>query len=204
MSYVVAAPEFVTAAAHDLATVASNLSSANAAALAPTSGVMAAGADEVSATIAALFGAHAQAYQALSAQAALFHQQFVQLMSGGAAEYAATEAANASPLETAQQGALSVAGAAPAGSVSAGTPAATTPPPHRPQDPTGHTGRNPADGGFAGGTDSGGIHTGQRADSGGAGAGHAGAGRHRADGDGVANADRGTGSRGGRTRRRAG
>jgi hypothetical protein len=38
---------------------------------------LAAGADQVSEGIAALFGSHAQAFQALSAQAASFHQQFV-------------------------------------------------------------------------------------------------------------------------------
>ncbi|HWT50181.1 MAG TPA: PE family protein, partial [Mycobacterium sp.] len=74
-------------------------------------GVVAAGADEVSATIAAMFGAHAQAYQALSAQAASFHQQFVQLMSGGASQYALTEAANASPLQTVGQGVMGGIGA---------------------------------------------------------------------------------------------
>nr|WP_223163860.1 PE family protein [Mycobacterium simiae] len=45
--------------------------------------MLAAGADEVSAAIAALFGTHGQAYQAyraLSAQAVAFHQQFVQLL----------------------------------------------------------------------------------------------------------------------------
>ncbi len=125
MSYVVAAPEFVVAAASDLATILSNLSSANAAALVPTSGVMAAGADEISATIAALFGAHAQAYQALSAQAAMFHQQFVQLMTGGASQYALTEAANASPLDFAQPAATSAVQAA---SVAGGMPAAAPPP----------------------------------------------------------------------------
>ena len=74
MSFVFAAPEFVASAATDLANIGSTISSASAAALGPTSGVLAAGADEVSATVAALFEAHAQAYQALSAQAALFHQ----------------------------------------------------------------------------------------------------------------------------------
>lgn len=107
MSFVFATPEYVAAAASDLANLGSALGSANAAALGPTSGVLAAGADEVSAGIAALFGAHAQAYQALSAQAALFHDQFVQLMSGGAAQYALTEAANASPLMAAGQGVMS-------------------------------------------------------------------------------------------------
>jgi hypothetical protein len=115
MSYVNAAPEYVAAAATDLANIGSTISSANTAALGPTSGVLAAGADEVSATVAALFDAHAQAYQALSAQAAYFHDQFVQLLNVGATHYALAEAANASPLQTIEQGALSVTDA-PSGS----------------------------------------------------------------------------------------
>ncbi len=111
MSWVVAAPEYVSAAASDLANIGSAIGSANAAALVPTSGVLAAGADEVSATVASLFGAHAQAYQALSAQAAFFHQQFVQLMSGGATQYAGAEAANASPLQTVEQDVLGLVNA---------------------------------------------------------------------------------------------
>ena len=67
MSFVIAAPEYVAAAATDLANIGSSLSSANMAALMPTSGVLAAGADEVSAAIAAEFGMHGQAYQAISA-----------------------------------------------------------------------------------------------------------------------------------------
>src|ERR1700677_3326336 len=56
-------------------------------------------ADEVWEAIAALFGSHAQAFQSLSAQAESFHQQFVQLMNNGAAQYTAAEAANASPMQ---------------------------------------------------------------------------------------------------------
>ncbi|MBX9642183.1 MAG: PE family protein, partial [Mycobacteriaceae bacterium] len=99
MSFVIAAPAIVQAAATDLASIGSTIGAANVAAAVPTTGVLAAGADEVSAAIAALFGAHAQAYQALSAQAALFHQQFVQVMNTGAQAYASAEAANASPLQ---------------------------------------------------------------------------------------------------------
>jgi PE family len=55
--------------------------------------VVAAGADEVSTAIAAVFGAHAEGYQALSAQAASFHDQFVQALNAGAGAYASTEAA---------------------------------------------------------------------------------------------------------------
>ena len=95
MSFLIAAPEYVTAAASDLANIGSTISSANAAAATPTSAVLAAGGDEVSAAVAAVFGAHAQAYQAISTQAAAFHQQFVQLMNGSAGSYAAAEATNA-------------------------------------------------------------------------------------------------------------
>jgi hypothetical protein len=140
MSFVNASPDYLAAAASDLANIGSNIGLANSAALGPISSVPAAGADEVSVSIAALFDAHAAAYQALSAQAALFHQQFVELMSGGATQYASTEAANASPLQSIQQGVLSQIGspsqalstgssligsAAPAGSVAAGVPTAT-------------------------------------------------------------------------------
>ncbi|QNI08421.1 PE family protein [Mycobacterium kubicae] len=99
MSWMNAVPDHVAAAANDLASIGSSLSAANSSAAFPTSAVVAPGGDEVSAVIAALFGAHAQAYQELSAQAASFHQQFVEAMTGGAAQYAAAEARNATPLQ---------------------------------------------------------------------------------------------------------
>lgn len=77
MSYVIATPEMMATAAFDLARIGSQVSAASAVAAMPTTEVVAAGADEVSAGIAALFSAHAQEYQALSAQAAAFHDQFV-------------------------------------------------------------------------------------------------------------------------------
>ena len=67
MSFVIAAPELVTAAATDLSNIGSTLSVANAAAVPPTTGVLAAAEDEVSAAIASLFSGHAQAYQVLGA-----------------------------------------------------------------------------------------------------------------------------------------
>ncbi|WP_082939653.1 PE family protein [Mycobacterium sp. 852014-50255_SCH5639931] len=101
MSFVFATPEYVAAAASDLARIGWTITSANSMALGPTSSVLAPGADEVSTGIATLFDAHSQVYQALSAQAAVFHNQFVQLMNGGAAHYLATEAANTTPLQSA-------------------------------------------------------------------------------------------------------
>ncbi|MDP7722355.1 PE family protein [Mycobacterium sp. TY814] len=101
MSYVIAAPEYVAAAATDLANIGSAISDANAAAVLPTTGAfLPAGTDAVSTELAALFGAHAEAFQALSAQAAAFHDQFVQLMNLGSQSYAVTEAANVSAVQT--------------------------------------------------------------------------------------------------------
>lgn len=98
MSFVIAAPEVIAAAATDLASLESSISAANAAAAANTTALLAAGADEVSTAVAALFGAHGQAYQALSAQAQAFHAQFVQALTSGGGAYAAAEAAAVSPL----------------------------------------------------------------------------------------------------------
>ncbi len=75
MSFVMAAPEFMTAAATDLQSIGSSLTEANAAAVGQTTRVLAAGNDEVSAAVAALFGGHAQAFQAVSAQASAFQGQ---------------------------------------------------------------------------------------------------------------------------------
>ncbi|MCV7074461.1 PE family protein, partial [Mycobacterium szulgai] len=108
MSFVFATPESVAAAAGDLANIGSALRVANAAAAAPTTDLLAAGADEVSVAIAALFGSHAQDYQALSRQVTVFHDQFVQTLTTGAGSYAAAEAVNASPLQTIEQDILNV------------------------------------------------------------------------------------------------
>jgi hypothetical protein len=61
MSFVTAAPEIVTDAATDISSIGSTISEANAVAAAPTTGLLAAGADEVSAAITALFSQHASA-----------------------------------------------------------------------------------------------------------------------------------------------
>jgi hypothetical protein len=107
MSFVVAVPEVLGTAAGDLTRIGSSLSEANAAA-APTTGILVAAEDEVSAAIAALFSAHGQGFQALNAQAAQFHEQFVQVLTAGAGSYASAEAANvaefaANPAQTVQQ-----------------------------------------------------------------------------------------------------
>ena len=94
MSYVIAAPEMMTSAASDLATIGSNVNAAHMAAAARTTAVLPAAPDGVSTGIAQLFSQHAANYQALAAQAAAFNNQFVQNLTAGAVSYANTEAFN--------------------------------------------------------------------------------------------------------------
>ena len=72
MSLLVVAPDLLVSAAADLKGIGSALDAAHAAAAVPTTGLAAAGADEVSAAVAALFGGVGQEFQALNAQASAF------------------------------------------------------------------------------------------------------------------------------------
>lgn len=101
MSYLVSLPAAMTAAATDLASIGSLVTTANQGAAGATTGLAAAAGDEVSAAIAALLSAHGQGYQVLSAQAAAFSDRFAQALTGADGAYAAAEAANASLLEVA-------------------------------------------------------------------------------------------------------
>jgi hypothetical protein len=94
MSSVIAAPGLIATGATDLRNIGSTLSAAHAAAALPTTAMVAAAEDEVSAAIAAVFSAHGQGFQTLGAQAAAFHAQFVQALSSGAGSYVSAEAAN--------------------------------------------------------------------------------------------------------------
>ncbi len=100
MSFVIVAPDAVASVASDLASVGSTINEANAAAAGRTTSLLAAGGDEVSAAVAAVFVAQAQGYQALSAQAAAFHQEFVQALTAAGSSYARAEGAAAAPLQT--------------------------------------------------------------------------------------------------------
>jgi hypothetical protein len=104
----VVAPEALLSAAADVESIASALNAAHVAAAVPTAGLAAAGADEVSAAVTALFAGFGKEYQALAAQANAFHQQFVRALSSGAGAYLAAEAANVSPLQTVEQDVLRV------------------------------------------------------------------------------------------------
>ena len=111
MSYVIAAPETLAAATADLAGIGTALSDANRTAVAPTTGALAAGADEVSAAITALFNAHAKEFQALSSQAEAFHAQFAQTLAAGAGSYASAEARNTALFRSMEHAVLGVVNA---------------------------------------------------------------------------------------------
>ncbi len=106
MSLVIVAPETVAAAALDVARIGSSIGAANAAAAGSTTSVLAAGADEVSAAIATLFGSHAREYQAISTQVAAFHDRFAQTLSAAVGSYVSAEATNAAPLATLEHNVL--------------------------------------------------------------------------------------------------
>lgn len=122
MSFLTAVPDAIATAAGDLANIGTTLGNAHATAVAPTTNVLAAGADEVSAAVAPLFSGRAQAYQGLAAQAASFHDQFVQLINGGGAAYATAESQN-----VAQAASNAINGPAAFSVVSTAPPAATRP-----------------------------------------------------------------------------
>src|ERR1700722_9259851 len=95
MSFVSIIPEMLSAAAGNLQSIGSAVNARKPAALAPTTGLVPAAADEVSALTAMQFAAHAQMYQVVSGQAAAMHQMFVSVLAASAGSYATTEAANA-------------------------------------------------------------------------------------------------------------
>lgn len=111
MSLLDVAPEWLLAAAADLESIGSGLNAVQTVAALPTTGLLAAGADEISAAVAALFAGYGQEFQALATQAGAFHQQFVLALSSAAGSYLAAEAANASPLLTVEQDLLAAVNA---------------------------------------------------------------------------------------------
>ncbi|MDD4867043.1 MAG: PE family protein [Mycobacterium sp.] len=101
MTFLLAAPEALAEAGSDLAALGSAITAANAAAAAPTTGLPAAAADEVSTQLAALFSQHGHGMQQLTARLAAFHEQFVEALTSAASTYAAAEANAAQTLANA-------------------------------------------------------------------------------------------------------
>ncbi|OBA73208.1 PE family protein [Mycobacterium sp. 1554424.7] len=98
MSDLITVPETLASTAADVQNIGSAINEAGSSAAAPTTALLAAAEDEVSAAIANLFGGYGREYQALLAQATSFHSQFTQALGAAAAAYAQAEAAGAALL----------------------------------------------------------------------------------------------------------
>src|ERR1700739_807950 len=121
MTYLHAEPEFMAAAATDVEQIGLAINAANAAAAGPTSSLIAPAADEVSAAITKLFGQYGQEYQAVVAQAAVFHSRFTQALAAAGGAYTAAEVAASNALGTLEADAQAVLGGSAA--VGAAAPA---------------------------------------------------------------------------------
>jgi PE family/PE-PPE domain len=100
MTSLITEPQLVAAAAADVADINSAISAAKVSAAGPTTGLVAAAEDEVSAITATLFGGYGQEYQAVLQQPAAFHEQFVAALAASGNAYAGTEAAASNALGT--------------------------------------------------------------------------------------------------------
>jgi PE-PPE domain/PE family len=98
MAYVLAQPQLMAMAAADVVALGSAIDEAGMAAAARTNGVVAVAADEVSASIAAVFNAYADQWQALMGRAANFHTGFAQALAAAGDAYAGAETAGVAAL----------------------------------------------------------------------------------------------------------
>ncbi|MGF2945125.1 PE domain-containing protein, partial [Mycobacterium sp. Lab-001] len=114
MSFLVSDPSALAAAAADVGGIGVQLRAATAAA-SPITSVASAAADEVSQSIAALFGSYGREYGALLAQAAAFHVSMERTLTSAAELYVSAEASNASPLQNGVQALRGIFSAFPGG-----------------------------------------------------------------------------------------
>lgn len=91
-------PDAVASAASRLESLGASITGANTAAAAVTTQLIPAAEDEISAAIAGLFNTCAQDFHGLAAQAAAFHDGFVQTLYSSAESYVAAEASSAAAL----------------------------------------------------------------------------------------------------------
>jgi PE family/PPE-SVP subfamily C-terminal region len=96
MSFLTTLPEELLAAQGTLQGILSNLAAQNAGAAAPTTTIIPAAADPVSAQQAGIFSAYGTMYQQMAAEAQAVQEQYVNTLGVSSGTYSATEAANAS------------------------------------------------------------------------------------------------------------
>jgi PE-PPE domain/PE family len=97
MTFVTIQPQMAAAAA-DVAGIGSAIDATNAAAAGRTTGVVAAGVDEVSTATATLFNTYAQEYQAVLKQGTAFQDEFAHALTAAWSAYTEAEAANAAAI----------------------------------------------------------------------------------------------------------
>lgn len=110
MTSLITQPQLLSTAAADAEQINSAISQARTAAAGPTTSVVAAAQDEVSAVTAQLFGAYGQEYQGLLQQASVFHDSFVAALSGAGNAYAGAEYSASNMLGTVEAGVQSLMG----------------------------------------------------------------------------------------------
>lgn len=93
--YVMTDPPAMLASAGELQAIGSSMVAGNAAAAAPTMGVVPPAADPTSALLAAAFATHGGVYQAAGSVATAIHEMFVATMGVSSGSYEATELLNA-------------------------------------------------------------------------------------------------------------
>lgn len=108
MTYLSIQPEVMTAAVTDFAGIRSALAAANAAAAAPTTGVVASGADEISAACTSLFNTYALEYRAAVGRLSASYDEFTQALVAAGTAYAETELVNAASALTSALGPVSL------------------------------------------------------------------------------------------------
>jgi hypothetical protein len=96
MSFLMAQPEVLEAAAGELHGINTAVRDGSSAAETPTTMLVPAAADLVSIVTAAQFSSHAKRFQLISAQAAAVREQLATTLGISAGSYAATESANTS------------------------------------------------------------------------------------------------------------
>lgn len=94
MSFLMAQPEMLGAAAHELHRINASVREGSSAVAVTTTMVMPAAADAVSILTAQQFSRHGQLFQEVSAQAAVVREQLAAMLGISAGSYAATEIAN--------------------------------------------------------------------------------------------------------------
>ncbi len=99
MTSLMTQPQLLATAAGDAQQINSAIGQARVAAAGPTTSVVAAAQDEISAVTAQLFGTYGQEYQALLAQASAFHEKFVAALSAAGNAYAGAEVAASNLLD---------------------------------------------------------------------------------------------------------